>query len=127
MLAVAVVIGLAVQPFREGGWTDPVGTVAYAGAAVGLMGVLLPRGGALLPGLIGTGLACGVELAQLTGIPARLAGQLPAVALLLGGRFDAADLVWLLVGGAARTFALTLRPSTGGRAAVGVAGASVAE
>lgn len=107
MLGVAVVIGLAVQPFRSQPWTDPVGTVAYAVAAVGLVAVLLPRRGALLPGLIGTGLACGVELLQLTGLPARLADTLPPAALLLGGRFDPADLLWLVVGGAVATGVLS--------------------
>jgi len=110
VLAVAVGIGLTVQPFREHGWTDSVGTVAYAAAVVALVGVLLPRRGALLPGAIGTALACGVELFQLSGIPAQLADTLPAVALLLGRSFDAVDLVLLLVGGAAATLALAVRP-----------------
>lgn len=107
MLGVAVVIGLALQPFRDHGWTDPVGTVAYAAAAVGLVGMLLSRRGALLPGLIGTGMACGVELLQLTGLPARLGDRVPGLALLLGGRFDPVDLVWLVVGGATATALLS--------------------
>ncbi len=106
MLAVAVVTGLAVQPFRALDWTDPVGTTMYAAAAVGLVGVLLPRRGALLPGSIGTGLACVVELVQLTGIPAQLAGSVPAVALLLGTGFAVSDLLWLVVGGVLATAVL---------------------
>lgn len=127
MLGVAVVIGLAVQPLRAQAWTDPVGTVAYAAAAVGLVGVLLPRRGALLPGAIGTGLACAVELSQLTGIPARLADQVPAVALLLGSRFAAADIGWLVIGGAIATAALAVPRSTGGRGALAAASADVNE
>jgi hypothetical protein len=106
VLAVAVVTGLAVQPFRAHDWTDPVGTVVYAAAAVGLVGVLLPRRGALLPGAAGTALACAVELFQLTGIPTQLAGSVPAVALLLGTGFAVSDLLWLVVGGVLATSVL---------------------
>lgn len=106
MLGFAVAIGLVVQPLRELPWTDAVGTLAYAAAAVGVVGVLLPRRGALLPGAIGTALACAVELAQLTGGPARLAEQMPPLALLLGSSFDAVDLALLVLGGALATLAL---------------------
>lgn len=103
----AVTIGLAVQPMRELAWTDAIGTIAYAAAAVGVVGVLLPRRGATLPGAIGTTLACAVELAQLTGIPAALAERVPPLALLLGSSFDAVDLVLLVVGGVLAAVALT--------------------
>ncbi len=110
---IAVAIGLAVQPFRYLGWTDGVGTLAYTGAAVGLLALVLPRRGALLPGAIGTALACAVEISQLTGIPARLAEAFPPSALLLGSSFDVLDLVLLIVGGAAATLMLAVpRPPT---------------
>lgn len=115
MLVVAVVIGLAVQPFRHLAWTDGVGTLAYAGAAVGMVALILARRGALLPGAIGTGLACAVEILQLTGIPAVLAERFPPIALLLGSSFDPRDLVLLLGGGALATLALATRRRTGTR------------
>lgn len=106
MLGTALVIGLAVQPFRQLAWTDPVGTLAYAVAAVGMVALLIPRRGALLPGAIGTGLACAVELSQLTGIPAQLAESFPPAALLLGSAFEPLDLLLLGLGGAVATAAL---------------------
>lgn len=106
---VAVIIGLSVQPLRHLPWTDPVGTLTYAGAAVGLVALVIPRRGALLPGSIGTGLACAVEILQLTGIPADLAERVPPIALLLGSSFDPLDLVLLVVGGALATVALAHR------------------
>lgn len=108
MLLIAVVCGLAAQPFRHLAFTDGVGTVAYAAAAVGVVALLLPRRGPWLPGLLGTGAACLVELAQLTGVPAALADRFPPVALLLGSRFDVVDLALLVVGGGLATAALAV-------------------
>lgn len=109
VLVVAVVVGLGVQPWRELAWTDPVGTLAYAAAAVGAVALLVPRRGALLPGVVGTGLACAVEVAQLSGVPATLAERVPPLALLLGSRFSALDLALLVLGGAFATLALSVR------------------
>jgi hypothetical protein len=106
------VAGLAVQPFRELSWTDSVGTVAYGAAAVGVVALLLPRRGALLPGVVGTGLACAVEIVQLTGMPAALAERFPPIALVLGSSFDVVDLALLLVGGALATALLSVPPRT---------------
>ncbi len=104
---VAVLVGASVQPFRQLAWTDAVGTLAYAAAAVGVVALVLARRGALLPGAIGTGAACAVEILQLTGVPAALAERLPPVALLLGSSFDPVDLLLLIVGGAVATLALS--------------------
>lgn len=108
MLGTALVIGLAMQPFRHLAWTDAIGTLAYAAAAVAVVALLLPRRGAVLPGAIGTGLACAVELSQLTGIPAALAEKFPPVALVLGSAFDPLDLALLVLGGALATAALSV-------------------
>lgn len=116
MLLGSLAIGLAMQPFRQLVWTDGVGTIAYAGAAVGVIALLLPRrdpssrsgrAAALVPGAIGTGLACAVEIFQLTGIPAALADRFPPIALLLGRSFDPLDLGLLVLGGALATLALS--------------------
>ncbi len=106
VLLAALVIGLAVQPFREVTGTDAVGSAAYAVAAVGVWALILPGRGARLPGLIGTGLACAVELVQLTGLPQRVAEAVPGAGFVLGGQFDIADVVAMLVGGIIATFAL---------------------
>ncbi|WP_187292829.1 DUF2809 domain-containing protein [Beutenbergia cavernae] len=109
VLAGAVVVGLAIQLVRDLPGSDVAGTLAYGVAAVGLAGVLWPRRGALLPGVVGTGAATAVELAQLTGIPAALAAHVPAVSLLLGRSFDPVDVITLVAGGAVATVALASR------------------
>ncbi|GAB3312143.1 DUF2809 domain-containing protein [Epidermidibacterium keratini] len=106
VLLSALVIGLAVQPFRDVAGTDAIGSAAYAAAAVGVWGLILPGRGARLPGLIGTGLACAVELLQLTGLPQRIAEVVPGSGFVLGGQFDIADIIAMLVGGIIATFAL---------------------
>ncbi|OYO05872.1 hypothetical protein CGZ97_04075 [Enemella evansiae] len=106
VLIVALVVGLAVQPFRELPGTDAVGSAMYAAAAVGVWALLLPHRGALLPGLIGTVLACGVELWQLSELPQRIAATVPGAGLVLGGVFDPMDLLWLVAGGLLATLAL---------------------
>jgi len=110
VLVVVVPIGLVVQPFRQLGWTDGVGTLAYGAAAVAVLALVLPHRGVLLPGSVGTSLACAVEILQLTGVPAALAERFPPVALLLGSSFDAVDLVLLLAGGGGAVLALSMRP-----------------
>ncbi|GAB2612421.1 hypothetical protein GCM10027067_24980 [Pseudactinotalea suaedae] len=108
MLVVVVLVGLAVQPFRQLAWTDGVGTLAYGAAAVAVAALALPRRGALLPGAIGTGLACAVEILQLTGVPAALSERFPPAALLLGSSFDPVDVLLLIAGGVGAVLALSV-------------------
>lgn len=109
LLLGAVALGLAVQPLRALPGTDLLGTLAYAGAAVGAVAVLLPRRGPLLPGAVGTTAACAVELAQLSGVPAELSARAPVLALLLGTTFSVVDLAALAAGGLLGTLVLTGR------------------
>lgn len=102
-----VLVGLAVQPFRALAWTDGVGTIAYAAAAVAVVALVMPHRGALLPGAIGTGLALAVEILQLTGLPAAASERFPPITLLLGSSFDPVDVLLLILGGAAATLTLS--------------------
>jgi hypothetical protein len=108
VLLVAVVLGLGVQPWRPLPGTDAAGTLAYAAAAVGVAALLLPERGAWLPGVAGTAVACAVELAQLTPVPALVIDRAPVLALLLGRTFSVVDLVVLLAGGVLGTAALAV-------------------
>lgn len=92
-LAAVVVAGLAVQLVRHLAWADPAGSVLYAMAACFAIALLWRGRPATVAGA--AFVACVlVELAQLTGIPARL----PALHLLLGSGFDPRDIGWYAVG-----------------------------
>ncbi|KRE38894.1 hypothetical protein ASG73_00540 [Janibacter sp. Soil728] len=92
-LAAVVVAGLAVQLVRQLAWADAAGSVLYAMAACFAISVLWRGRPAAVAGA--AFVACVlVELAQLTGIPARL----PALSLLLGSGFDPRDIGWYAVG-----------------------------
>lgn len=92
-LAVVVLVGLSVQLVRQLAWADAAGSVLYAMAACFAIS-LVWRGRPLA--VAGTAfVACVlVELAQLTGLPARM----PALRLLLGSGFDLRDIGWYAVG-----------------------------
>lgn len=94
-LGAVIAAGLAVQLVRDQPWADAAGSVLYALAAC-CAGALVWRG----PPVAVAGaafVACTlVELAQLTGIPARL----PGLSLLLGSTFAPADILWYAVGSA---------------------------
>lgn len=92
-LAAVVAAGLAVQLVRHLAWADPAGSVLYAMAACFAIALLWRGRPAAVAGA--ALIACVlVELAQLTGIPARL----PALRLLLGSGFDSRDIGWYAVG-----------------------------
>ena len=79
LLAVVVASGLALQGFRDLAWTDAAGSVLYAMAAVFSLRVLWPSRETprpLVVAAVALGLCVVVELAQLTGLPARVP-QLP--------------------------------------------------
>lgn len=108
-LAVVVLAGLTVQLVRHLAWADAAGSVLYAMAACFAIALLSRGRPARVAGA--AFLACVlVELAQLTGIPARL----PALSLLLGSGFDPRDIGWYAVGSVlgAAVMALVQRVST---------------
>ena len=97
LLAVVVASGLALQGFRDLPWTDAAGSVLYSMAAVFSLCLVwpsreMPR--TLVVAGVALALCVLVELAQLTGLPARV----PALRLLLGTTFAPADLLWYAVG-----------------------------
>lgn len=92
-LLTTVVTGLALQGFRDRAGSDAAGSVLYAMAAC--FAIALIWWGR--PRAVGAAafVACLlVELAQLTGIPARL----PALRLVLGSGFNPLDILWYAVG-----------------------------
>lgn len=89
-LTLTVAAGLAVQVWRGPAWSDAAGTVLYAVAGYLVRPSAPPAGLAVVT----AALCVLVELAQLTGLPARL----PALRLVLGSTFSWADLPWYLVG-----------------------------
>ncbi|WP_068263594.1 DUF2809 domain-containing protein [Janibacter limosus] len=92
-LAAVVLAGLSVQLVRHLAWADAAGSVLYAMAACFAIALLSRGRPATAAGA--AFVACVlVELAQLTGIPARL----PALSLLLGSGFDPRDIGWYAVG-----------------------------
>lgn len=97
LLAVVVASGLALQGFRDLAWTDAAGSVLYALAAVFSLRVVWPSRETPRP-LVVAGVALAlcvvVELAQLTGLPARV----PQLRWVLGTTFAPVDLLWYAVG-----------------------------
>lgn len=92
-LAAVIVAGVAVQLVRDRVWADAAGGVLYAMAAAFAIAILVRWRPATVAGV--AFVACSaVELAQLTGIPARL----PGLSLLLGSTFAPADILWYAVG-----------------------------
>ena len=97
VLCMVVATGLAVQGFRDLAWTDAAGSVLYATAAVLSLRVVWPGREPprpLVVAAVALGLCVVVELAQLTGLPARV----PQLRLVLGTTFAPVDLLWYAVG-----------------------------
>ena len=93
-LAAVIAAGLGVHALPDGSpATDVAGDALYAVAAFALAVLVAPRAPSLLAGAVAAVWCTGVELLQLTGIPAALATTFRPVALVLGTGFDARDLV----------------------------------
>lgn len=103
-LAVTVVAGLVVHGLLpDTAATDIAGDMLYAVALYLALVVVLPRSASIVLGGFALAWCVGVELFQLTGIPARLAAELPPIALVFGTGFDPRDLVAYAVAVAAAT------------------------
>lgn len=94
VLVVVVALGLLVQLWRGPAWSDALGTVLYAAAVYLVLALVRPRTTPLVLGVVTLTLCVAVELAQLTGLPARV----PQLRLVLGSGFACADLPWYAVG-----------------------------
>lgn len=96
-----LVTGLAVRLLLSGAWTGPVGDVLYAVLVYLVIAFALPRRSPLTVGVLAVAVCVGVELFQLTGLPAAWAQTFPPTRLLLGTTFTPGDLPLYALGGTA--------------------------
>ncbi|WP_150307947.1 ribosomal maturation YjgA family protein [Planctomonas psychrotolerans] len=116
-----VVLGLTLRFGLPDAAADPLGGACYALLVYVLVAFLAPRASRWLLGGVALTICVGIELFQLTAIPARLADAVPPVALVLGSGYSAADLPPYLAGAfLAVLLDRFLRPQSGrGRARAG--------
>ncbi|MGW2261055.1 ribosomal maturation YjgA family protein [Streptomyces sp. NPDC001780] len=96
-----VAAGLGIRAFGAGDVAKYGGDALYTVLVHVLIVLALPRvrpWGAAVGALA---FSCAVELFQLTGVPADLAGRSVVARLVLGSTFNAPDLLWYAVGAAA--------------------------
>ncbi len=77
---------------------DPAGDAVYAAFVYALLVVVAPRARPSLVAAIAFAVCALVELAQLTGVPARVVDAVPVARYALGTTFAAVDLVAYAVG-----------------------------
>lgn len=94
-----IAAGLGVRAIGDGDVAKYGGVALYAVLVLWLVVLIAPRIPAATAGVLAFALSAAVELFQLTGIPARLAGD-PLARLILGSTFHAPDLAWYAVGAA---------------------------
>lgn len=95
-----VLAGLAARTSWPGAVADPAGSILYTVLVAVLVLVVRPRTRPVAAAAVGLAVSVGVELLQLTGLPAEVAQRAPLARLVLGSTFGAPDLAWYLVGGA---------------------------
>lgn len=100
LLAVATVAaGLAVHLLAPAGMvSDALGDALYAVLIVLVVLFVAPRAQRWLAATIALGWCFGVELLQLTPLPAQWSASAPALRLILGTGFSAWDLLWYAAG-----------------------------
>ena len=106
-----VALGLGMQLFDRSPLIDVLGSVLYV-VVFGLVILLAwPKLPAIAVSSVALAIAVGVELLQLTSIPAAVVDAVPAARLLFGSAFDPWDLAAYL-GGAVALFVLlrVIRP-----------------
>lgn len=96
MLTVAA--GLGVRSAATGVFAKYAGDALYTVLIHTLVVLLVPRLKPPAAAGIALGFSCAVEVFQLTGIPASLAGHSTVARLVLGTSFNAPDLLWYAVG-----------------------------
>jgi len=92
-----VVVGLIVSRL-DGPLADPAGDAVYAAFVYALLVVVAPRARPGIVAAIAFGVCALVELAQLTGLPARAVDAVPVARYALGTTFAAVDLLAYAVG-----------------------------
>jgi len=99
-MCVFLAVGLATRTLAGSGGAlaQYPGTALYAAMIYAGVVVLAPAARAWQAGAAALGFCWAVELLQLTGVPAELSSHSVLARLVLGARFDAADLLWYAVG-----------------------------
>jgi len=90
---VIIAAGLAVHRFVAGDVGDILGDALYACLIYVLPAIAFPALRATRLGMIAIAVCAGVELLQLTGLPALWAAVFPPAALIFGTGFDSRDLI----------------------------------
>jgi hypothetical protein len=103
--AMVVVGGLTVHELADGWAGAFAGDALYAVLMVVLVALVAPRAPSALVGGVALTVCVGIELLQLTGVPARLSATIPGVELALGSTFQATDLVAYAIGAVVATTA----------------------
>ncbi|WP_427018742.1 DUF2809 domain-containing protein [Pseudarthrobacter sp. P1] len=98
--AAVLAAGLAVHYLGRGPVADFAADALYPAMVLVVLGVLWPRLRSMVLGAVAFAASAGIELAQLTGVPAGLAAAFPPFRLLLGTTFSALDLVAYAAGAA---------------------------
>jgi hypothetical protein len=101
MLASAVLflaVALAIRAAAGGALEQISGTTLYASMVYAGVVFLWPRMRPLVAGAIATGFCWAVELSQLTGVPAYLSARSIVARLVLGVKYDPADMLWYPAG-----------------------------
>lgn len=101
--AAVVMAGLTVHELADGWAGAFAGDALYAVLIVLLVAAVVPRAPSVVAGGLGLAVCVGVELLQLTGVPAHLSAAIPGVELVLGSTFQATDLLAYAIGAAAAT------------------------
>ncbi|MGY4857742.1 ribosomal maturation YjgA family protein [Cryobacterium sp. AP23] len=105
-----LVTGLVVHFAIKGPAGDFVADALYAVMLFVVLAFVFVRASGWRIGLVTFLLCAGIELFQLTGVPAGLAEVFPPSRLLLGTTFTAVDLVAYLVGALGATLVTSWRP-----------------
>lgn len=97
-LGAAVAAGLVVHTaMPDTAATDIAGDALYVVAVYAGLVLIVPGVPAWVVGLVAGGWSVAIELFQLTGVPVRLAGEVPLAVLVLGTVFDPRDLAVYVV------------------------------
>ncbi|MFF2521583.1 ribosomal maturation YjgA family protein [Streptomyces liangshanensis] len=112
--AVTVAAGLGVRAWGGGDFAKYAGDALYTVLVHALVVCVVPRVRPRVAAVGAFAFSCGVELLQLTPVPAGLAARSGLARLVLGSTFNAPDLLWYAVGaGAAAVLHSALARSAG--------------
>jgi Protein of unknown function (DUF2809) len=96
--ALFLAVALAIRAAAGGALEQISGTTLYASMVYAGVVFLWPRMRPLVAGAIAIGFCWAVELSQLTGVPAYLSARSIVARLVLGVKYDPADMLWYPAG-----------------------------